>query len=540
MPDKITKIDAIFAEFDRPDSPGAALGVVHHGQLVYSRGYGSANLDYNLPITPDTIFDIGSVSKQFTAAAIALLAQRGKLSLDDPIQAHLPEIRHYTHPITIRHLIHHTSGLKDYLELMAYAGMPFDNDYQEAQVVDLIARQKSLNFEPGSQYLYSNSGYFLLSEIVERASGKNLHEFAREALFEPLGMMNTQFRNNYKEIIKHRATGYSRLPDGNFEIDNGLFDVTGDGAVFTSVNDLFLWDQNSYHNALEGGQALIEMLRQPGKFNDGKLQDYAFGLRISDYRGLPVVRHSGSWYGFRADLVQFPQQQFSVICLTNMAQMTPSLYTDRIADIWLEGEFAAPLPQRSSQATLGIAGADHSDKAGLYYSEAQKAAVRLAFDDNRLAMLLGGKRFELLQTSDDSFIEADGPVPLEMRFTPLSTPGKWSNRVKIEALDWDDEFILVQERLADASTLGEYAGSFESDELLTRYAVEVADGQLKISSNLLPIATVRFIRQDHFYGDGLTVQFTRGSNGEINGLSVSTGRVKEVHFIKTEAKHSRL
>ncbi len=533
MKNKFEQIDQIFAEFDRPDSPGCALGLVQDGQLVYARGYGSANLDYYLPNTVETIFDIGSVSKQFTAISIAILARRGKLSLDDPIQKYLPEIRNYTHPITVRHLVHHTSGLKDYLELMLYAGMPFDNDYQEAQVVDLIARQKSLNFEPGSKYLYSNSGYFLLSEIVERASGKNLHEFARVNLFEPLGMLNTQFRNNYKQIIRNRATGYVRLPDGGFEVDNGIFDVVGDGAVFTNVLDLYRWDLNSYHNVLDGGgQELIEMVRTPGLFNDGKSSDYGFGLRVADYRSLPTVGHGGSWYGFRANLVQFPEQKFSVICLTNMAQMTPGSYSDKIADIWLEETFQSPLPQHTGQTVLEFARKDHEDKAGTYFSDTQKMAVSILAEENAMFLGFYSRKFPLAQTGDLTFVDDGGPLHIDARFIEASTTHGWKMHLKVEELDWDDEFQRYSGKPANESALAEYSGNYYSSELQTRYAIEVDGNSLKIISQKVPLFSLDFIRHDLFHGDGITMQFTRDTAGKLSGLSISTGRVKEVHFTR--------
>lgn len=219
------RVDKVFAQWDKPDSPGCALAVIKDGQMIYKRGYGLANLEHNIPMSPASIMDTGSVSKQFTAMAVALLAEQGKFSLDDDIRKYLPEISQYQAPITIRHLIHHTSGIRDYLTLMAIAGMRDDDHYVDGEVVNLLARQKELNFKPGSEFLYSNSGYFLLSQIVKRASGKSLREFAEENIFKPLGMTRTRFYDDHTEIVRNRAASYVPRKGGGFQIAATTLDM---------------------------------------------------------------------------------------------------------------------------------------------------------------------------------------------------------------------------------------------------------------------------------------------------------------------------
>src|SRR5262245_41692285 len=240
------RVDAVFAQFDKPDSPGCALGVIKDGKLVYSRGYGMANLEHGIPNSPKLVYDIGSTSKQFTAASILLLAKQGKLSLDDEARKYIPELPAYQWPITIRHLIHHTSGLRDYLTLFSLAGVNFDDTTTEKDALEIILRQKGLNFAPGDEWLYSNSGYFLLSIIIKRASGKSFAEFAKENIFDPLGMTHTLILDNHKRIVPMRAVGYSPNPRGGFQTEMSNFEQTGDGAVQTSIEDLLLWDQNFY------------------------------------------------------------------------------------------------------------------------------------------------------------------------------------------------------------------------------------------------------------------------------------------------------
>ena len=262
-------VDAIFAAWDKSGSPGVALAVLHDGKVVYEKGYGRANLEHDIPITPETVFYIGSVSKQFAAAAIALLAHRGALSLDDDIRKHVPEVPDFGSTITIRHLVHHTSGLRDYLALREIAGEPPDGTFGDAYVLALISRQKALNFPPGTEHLYSNSGYFLLSVIVKRVSGKSLRQFAAENIFQPLGMSSAQFRDDHTLPIKNRADGYAPGVGGNgFRISNPNFDVVGAGGVYITIRDFLAWAENFYAPKI-GDRTWLDLLQTPGKLSSG-------------------------------------------------------------------------------------------------------------------------------------------------------------------------------------------------------------------------------------------------------------------------------
>jgi CubicO group peptidase (beta-lactamase class C family) len=240
------KVDKLFAQWDKPDSPGCALGVIKGGKLVYKRGYGSANLDYNAPLTSESVFYIASTSKQFTAASILLLVRRGAISLDDDIRKYFPELPKYEAPITVKHLVHHTSGVRDYLELMGMADRRMDGPFGNEVAVELIARQKGLNFKPGERFLYSNSNYVLMAEIVRRASGKSLREFADENIFRPLGMTNTHFNDDLTAVVKNRVVSYAPISPGRFRQFVKTIEAMGDGNLLTTVEDLAKWDQNFY------------------------------------------------------------------------------------------------------------------------------------------------------------------------------------------------------------------------------------------------------------------------------------------------------
>jgi CubicO group peptidase (beta-lactamase class C family) len=333
------RVDRLFAPWDKPDSPGCALAVIQGGQIVYERGYGMANLEHDIPISPQTTFYVGSLSKQFTAMSVLLLVEQGKPSLDDDVHKYVPEIPDYGHPITIRHLIHHTSGLPDFFVLWHASGRDFADFMPEEHVLGLLARQRTLNFTPGHRFEYSNSGYFLLSLIVKRVSGQSLREFAEENMFRPLGMRDTHFHDDRTMVVKNRAAGHLSTADGGFGLFTMSFDLVGSGGLYTTVEDFFLWDQNFYQNRLgQGGRGLIDQMYTRGTLDDGEELDYAFGLVVEEYRGSKMISHGGGFIGFRAELVRFPEQHGSVAVLCNLDSIDASQLARNVADIYFFSE----------------------------------------------------------------------------------------------------------------------------------------------------------------------------------------------------------
>ena len=353
------RIDGIFADWNKPDSPGCALAVVRDGQIIYKKGYGLASLEHGIPIRPNTVFRTGSIGKQFTAACILILEHKGKLSLDDDIRTYLPEMPEYESPITIRHLIHHTSGIREYESLQMLGGELTDQGHHtNKDIMALLTCQKGLDFPPGEKYDYSNGGYTLLAVIINRVSGKTIAQFAQEHIFGPLGMTNTFILENNRVVVKNRATGYARVED-HFEVYETLNESTGDGAVFTTVEDFFLWDQNFYKNKLECDNFAKKML-SVGRLNDGSHATmkylgmefkYAFGLVRFNYRGLNAFGHGGSYVGFRAHYTQYPEEKTSIILMSNLANINPTNLSHQVADILLEDRFTEekkdpPPPQK--------------------------------------------------------------------------------------------------------------------------------------------------------------------------------------------------
>jgi CubicO group peptidase (beta-lactamase class C family) len=390
--DKTTAaIDEIFADLAKPDSPGCVLGVHRDGKVIYAKGYGLANLEEGVPIKPSSVFDIGSTSKQFTAASILFLEKQGKLSVNDDVRKYIPELPVYGKKITILQLLNHTSGLRDYLALMELAGINTDSVTTDDDALALVVRQKALNFEPGSEWLYSNTGFFLLSVIVKRVSGKTLREFAAENIFAPLEMTHTQYRNDHTSLIPDRAMAYDRKEKGvGYALDVSYFEQTGDGAVHTSIGDLQKWDENFY-SAKIGGKDFLTEIQERGTLNNGRVLDYAKGLMIEEYRGLPTVRHGGAWGGYRAELLRFPGQHFSVACLCNLGDANPTKRAHAVADVYL-GALMKPKgeqkkdeeEQKKKKESISLTTEQLQPYAGDYWSEDLGVTYRMAITDSQL------------------------------------------------------------------------------------------------------------------------------------------------------------
>ncbi|MCP5053381.1 MAG: serine hydrolase [bacterium] len=541
--DEVTdRVDKLFAQWDKKDSPGCALAVVKEGKIIYKRGYGMADLERDVPITSKSVFDIASTSKQFVAMSILLLEEKGKLSLDDDIRKYFPKFPDYGNTITIRHLIHHTSGIRDYLNLMYFADMPFANDYPEAQIVELIARQKELNFKPGDEQLYSNSGYFLLGEIVKRVSGKTLGEFAKESIFKPLGMHSTQFYDDFSRIVKNRAIGYLSKKKGGFKTELYLFDLVGDGGVLTSVEDFFLWDQNFYHNKLgKGGQELIRKMKTTGSLNSGKKLTYACGLGIRKHKGLPMVSHGGGWAGYRSEAIRFPQQGFSVICLSNLGQFDPTRMALKVADIYLENQF--PENEKSKKdftkknaepKTVPLSRSALKQKEGDYRNPKSGTIWNVTAKDGKLELKHPSGLTALLSHVGNGVFHTDSPVEIQATF-----PASGTSKGKIKGMQLtirNDEPYLCEPIVMvslTASELKQYAGTYYSEELEVTYHASVKESQLVFRLKYMedPVKLSPTIK-DNFMVDGSIATFLRNKDNRITGFSLNAGRTRNIRFVK--------
>jgi CubicO group peptidase (beta-lactamase class C family) len=422
LPASVTgRIDAVFARYNRADSPGCAVGVYQNGAITYAMGYGSANLEYGIPITANTPFISGSVAKQFTAAAIALLVEQGRISLDDDVRKYIPELPNYGTKVTIDHLVHHTSGLRDFWALVDVSGMRFDDGYTAGDVIRLAARQKQLNFPPGSEYAYSNTGYVSLGVVVQRVTGKSLREFAAEEIFKPLGMTSTHYHDDHTMIVPGRAAAYAPLTGGGWRVNIWNNDMVGQGGMMTTVTDLQKWDENFYTGKV-GGPGFLERQLQQGKLTNGSVLPYAFGLTVTEYRGLPLVEHGGSSGGYRTIISRFPAHHTSVVALCNSSDIDATALGHRVADVVLESKFTKPVPptraggsSADTPAPASMKGVNLKPYTGRFYSQEVDATYELSTDSGALVVKRPRGEIERLQMIDARTFRSGG---MTYRFAP--------------------------------------------------------------------------------------------------------------------------
>lgn len=513
------QVDALFAQWNTSSSPGCSVAVMQGGQITYERGYGMADLDHGIANTPTTVYHVASVSKQFAAAAIVLLAQDGKLSLDDDVRKHIPELANFGKPITIRQLVHHTSGLRDQWELLGFSGWRYSLDLiTDEDVMSLLVRQKALNFPPNSQYSYSNSGYTLLGQIVKRVSGKSLREFTTERMFRPLGMRNTHFRDDHAEIVPNIAYGYEK-PGDAFKLSVTNFDTVGATSLLTNVEDLARWDENFYTGQVGGAPFLKQMVEQ-GVLNDGKQIEYAFGLVIGSYRGLPFVDHSGSDAGYRSYLGRFPQQHFSVAVLCNYSETSTRELGRKIAEIYL-GSQMQPVPV-SEERFVEVPQSQLQALTGTYVRKDGRMAEQVVLRDGK---------FGLLSTYDDSVTPLKPLTEKRFRGDRRDIVEFDGRRLTLTPEARDSE---VYQRVAftqpTAQQLERYTGTYLSPEIELPYRVKVEQGRLMVSNMKLKGQALTPVAPDLFdAGDIGTVRFTR-SGGRIDGFVINTRRIVDFRF----------
>lgn len=526
------KVDAIFADWDKTDSPGCALSVMHDGALLYEHGYGMADLEHDATIRGSTPFHVASISKQFTATAIVLLAQEGKLSLDDEIHKYLPELGDFGAPITIRELLHMTSGLRDQWELLQLAGYRYSLDLiTDQDVMSLVDRQRSLNFTPGSRFLYSNTGYTLLGRIVARVSGESLREFTTRHIFQPLGMTRTHFRDDHAEIIRGEALGYITGPAGMFRLAVTNFDTVGATSLYTTVDDLAKWDANFYR-PMVGGSKFAELMLQTDRLTTGAVNNYAFALTLSSYRGLPIVEHGGSDAGYRAELIRFPRERFSVAVLCN-TPTAPDLLARRVADLYLAPAFREPPPQLLPVSQpFAVTEMTSRQIAGVYKSRDLDTLIKIDYTNGLLRYLVNG-RMRPLSTNGSGVYQFEGSAAL-IRFDP---PEGEAARM-IETAEGQPPQIWDRVRARPVGYLRDYTGTYYSAELAVVYEVVLVDGKLHLrrprhlDDELVPIG-------GDLFGDPRlpsrwmgTVKFARDGADRVSAMRISVDRSHNLMFLR--------
>ena len=523
------RIDAAFASYDEPGSPGCAVGVLSAGTILYARGHGLASLEHAVPITPETVFDLGSTSKQITAAAIGLLALDGKLSLDDDVRKSVPEIPDYGTVITLRHLLTHTSGLRDYTDLLSLAGKREEDVTTNADALAILARQRALNFKPGAEYRYSNTGFFLASVVVERVSGRTLREFARERLFRPLGMAHTEFLDDHTQVVPGRATGYAPREGGGFMVAMSNWEQAGDGSAQSSVSDLFHWAGN-FESGTVGGRRLIDMLEGQGRLLDGTPLDYGLGLVLEEHRGQRLVSHGGAWAGYRAMLMRFPALRLSVVTLCNVDTADTTALSLAAADAALDalGVAGGPAASMAQGGASGEAGAvERSARlAGVYVNEHLGEVARLAPLSPGLRLSGIGSPKDLLPEPGGApapgtgprFATADGHI--RVAFEPDGSKMQLASRSLGQR---PEAFVRAGGQGATASPAisRDAAGGYGSPELGATLTVAVKDGALVLRLPTGDEGGLVALAPDLYESDFGLVRLVRDRRGRVASLALT-------------------
>ncbi len=532
------QIDQLFTALNSPQTPGASVAVERDGKIIFEKGYGSANLEYNIPNTPTTIFHIASVSKQFTAFSILLLEGEGKLSINDDVRKYIPEVPDFGTVITLNQLMHHTSGLRDQWDLLAMAGWRLDDIITKDQVLRLVSRQKDLNFTPGDEFLYCNTGFTLLAEVVARVSGMTFAEFTRTHIFEPLKMTNTQFYDDCEKIVKNRAYSY-HIDSTGVKKSILSYSVVGATSLFTTVEDLSRWAANFEKPVV--GKDIIWMMNLKGLLNKGDTIGYAMGQGIGIYKGLKMISHNGADAGYRTALHRFPDQKFSVNVLSNLASFDPSGMALKVSDIYLKDKEVIATPKKAAEVNQapGVTSdnnikIDHDtllSYCGKYELEPGNVATITLEDENLFAESPGLPKTQMTPVSSITFDVSAASA----RATFIKDGSGKVTGMKV-SMGGEDHIIMKLPDFDPAKVnLTEYAGDYYSPELSTTYTMVVESGKLIARHFRTGDVHLMAIKPDQFNGDQWyfgNVEFVKDSNNNVTGCKVSTGRVRNLVFVK--------
>lgn len=520
----VADVDAVFAEFDGDDNPGCAVGVMENGHIVLERAYGMANLEHDVPNTTETIFEPGSVAKQFTAAATILLALDGEISLDDDVRDYIPELPAYDTPVTIRHLLNHTSGLRDWGSIAGIAGWPRTTRvHTHEHMLDIASRQLSLNYPAGEYYSYTNTGYNLQAVLVERVSGMSFAEFSKTRIFEPLGMTRTEWRDDFQRVVKGRSTAYRPDGDGAWRSLMPFENVHGNGGLLTTVGDLLRFTRNLDTGEL-GGPAFIEEMHRQGVLNSGKTIAYASGLFVGEYKGIREVQHSGGTAAYVGFLTRFPDHGLAVSIMCNAVTGSPGRRAHEVADLYLGDAIASSDAAPDAPAGAISLPADRVEAlAGTYRDTRTGAAVAVEAQEGVLQVQgtpltpVSNVRFENpagVELEFEAEVFADGR-PAATMSTPVA------DGVRLEPVA---EFDPGDEGLLD------YVGAYHSPEAEVTYEIRLVDGRLALRDRYGNGGSLAPAYEDAFRAGGLSMIFRRDGRGRVTGASMSNSRVWSLRF----------
>ena len=525
--DTIASIDKIFSDYDDINKPGAAVAVVKDGKVVFKKGYGSANLEYDLPVGPSTVFHIASVSKQFTVFAILLLEAEGKLSFDDDIRKHIPEVPDFGTTITLRHLASHTSGMRDQWDLLSMAGWRMDDVITKDHIMTMVKHQKELNFQPGEEYLYCNTGFTLLAEVVARVSGVSFATFTQNKIFSPLGMENTLFYDDHEKIVKNRAYSY-KMPGNKYMKSRLNFANAGATSLFTTVEDLALWAMN-FDEIKVGSKAIIDKMSTLAVLNNGESFGGAYGQFVGSHKGHKTIRHGGADAGYRSHFARFPDDKFAVMVFSNYANSNTSQLAFEVVDVFLKDE--TPAEDKTEKSTYMSVSPEHLKQFEAHFWNEEGSLARRIYVKNDTLQYFRSEYNEtkLLPVSFNKFEMKDVAQRVTVEFV------KKDNKLSMKVEQEDGNVYDFEEyKPVDLASfdLDQYAGTFYSEELETEYEIFVRRGMIMGRHFRLGEFPITFVKEDVLQSPGGLVRIVRNENGDITGIKASTGRVRNLWFEK--------
>lgn len=532
--DQAKKIDQLFSEYNDPSSPGCVVGVIDKGQFVYAKGFGMANIKQGIAFTPNTEFCIGSITKQFTATCIGLLALEGKIDLDEDIRTYLPELSNYDHGITVRHLLHHTSGIRDYSGLMSILGKKYKSFITYEETLPLLQKQKVLNFLPNTKRIYSNSGYLLAQEMVRRVSGQSLQSFAEEHIFASLGMRQTFYNSDFARITSDKTTSYTKDREGNFiPIIEQSAGVSNE-LIQTTLRDLLAWDQNFYHYKV-GSEALSKMLQSPAILENGDTVNYGFGLELGNYLGVKFVTHGGSNLGYVSEFVRFPEQRKSIIVFSNGPFFNVYSMVFRIADIVLKDQLTEIRPETVPVPTIKLSNDSLKKYCGPYWNTQidEPRYVYLKNDTIRYnrpdwyespLVPIGNHSFKMLNSRDEQTAST-------VRFV-LNESGK--NELYLGTKNGAESLSYIfEEAKYRKKELSQFEGKYYSEEIDFTFEVTFMNKALNLITDTKKRYRLSPSKADYFKDRiNRKIVFIRDEENNITGFTMDTTRVKKLFFQK--------
>ncbi|MFT3746622.1 MAG: serine hydrolase domain-containing protein [Pyrinomonadaceae bacterium] len=497
-------------------APGCAVGVSLNGESVFEKAFGLAEMEHNIPNSAQTIFESGSVAKQFTAAALVLLQQEGKLSIDDPVKKYIPELPDYGVPLTIRHILNHTAGLRDWGSVMALTGAGRgDRVISQEMAVDVILRQKHLDFKPGTEYSYSNSGYQLAAEIVERVSKQKFPAFVEERFFKPLGMKNSSTRDNFQRLVPGRAQAYARAgANAPWELNMPFMNVYGNGGMLTTVGDWLKW--NAMLDSRSMGGWLVDALETQGITNGDKKIAYALGISVGSNRGFREVSHSGSTAGYQTFLTRYPDKKVSIAVLCNGTSPSATSVANAVADEIFGAVSPATPPQFVQPAEEKL-----KKFVGVWRNEKNHFPGTFTFENGGLRFNGGAARF----LADDTMLL--GGTRVKVGFDKDGRP------MSAESTENDGSitrFVAETEWKLTPDDIKQFAGDWYSEEAQAGVSFTIEGGKPFIVNKPVIRMALQPVYKDHFVTPGYIVWFTRDRSGKIERMHVGTGRMRDMWF----------